>query len=59
MLAAVNSKLQRTYGVSVTSSQIIRHLIIEEIAVDLRAVLKELNDFAVGLQPLTLGKSVA
>jgi hypothetical protein len=48
LLSAINTRLQDVLGISITSTQIIRHLRAEEIADDLCKILSDLNSFAKG-----------
>ena len=57
LLSDLNSKLQQTYGVSVTVSQIIRNLTAEETAFDLRMILQALNEFAKGQRVPDFGEA--
>ena len=57
LLSDLNSKLQQTYGVSVTVSQIIRNLTAEETAFDLRMIFQALNEFAKGQRVPDFGEA--
>jgi hypothetical protein len=59
LLANLNSKLQETYGVSITASQIVRNLTLDEVPADLMAVLQALNNFAKDHPSATARKSAA
>lgn len=48
VLAGLNTHLQGELGVSITSTQIIRHMKTEEVSTDLRQILADLNEFAKG-----------
>lgn len=53
LLAAFNSEIQTKFGISITSSQIIRNLEFAEIAPDLKNILEQLTRFAVTSAPGT------
>lgn len=46
VLAALNGRIQSNFGISVTTSQIIRHLSYEMVAGDLRSILSDIDAFA-------------
>jgi len=45
-LSDINSELQSRWGISITTTQIIRHINEDEIAPDLRTILVHLNNFS-------------
>lgn len=47
-LAALNSRLERELGVSITAAQIISHLRVEDLPDDLAIILADLDGFAAG-----------
>ncbi|QIP00304.1 ATP-dependent nuclease [Bradyrhizobium symbiodeficiens] len=49
--AGINTHLQRELGISITSTQIIRHMKMEEVHTDLRQILLDLNEFAKADRP--------
>jgi hypothetical protein len=59
LLSDLNGKLQKTYGISITASQIVRNLTPENVSSDLKEILQSLNDFAMGQRSSTLGRSAA
>jgi hypothetical protein len=46
VLSALNHKLQQKFKISITPTQILRNIEIGDIAIDLRAILESLNEFA-------------
>jgi AAA domain, putative AbiEii toxin, Type IV TA system len=57
LLSAFNTEIQNKFGISITSSQIIRHLDSAKIALDLKGILHDLNEFAKAPPPGTLIKA--
>ena len=46
VLTTLNHQLQQKFGISITSAQILRNIEIGDIAMDLRNILRSLNQFA-------------
>jgi len=56
LLTALNGKLQKLFGVSITASQIIAFMSADEIQPDLRKILVDLNEFARDTSPGSFSK---
>jgi energy-coupling factor transporter ATP-binding protein EcfA2 len=52
VLSGLNRELEKLFGISITSTQIIKNMLPEEIPIELRRILQDLNDFARAKTPV-------